>query len=91
MYSQPIHESRNLKQARPLGHDVDLLRNAPATPPWELSSKNYHMNPGMSISFYIPYSVYAQITSRGLFCKIQSPVAVCDDNDVFIFFGVQHV
>ena len=27
-----IHESRNLKQARPCGQDGDLLRNALATP-----------------------------------------------------------
>ncbi len=36
MYSRTIHESRKLKQARPIGQYVDLLRdNTPATPSWD--------------------------------------------------------
>ena len=36
MHSFPvIHESRNLKQARPAGQYVDLLRYTLATPSWE--------------------------------------------------------
>ena len=31
-----IHESRNLKQARPNGQYVDLLRYTLATPSWDL-------------------------------------------------------
>ena len=37
------HESRNLKQARPKGQYVDLLRNTLATPPWEKTSEVYHL------------------------------------------------
>ena len=37
-----IHESRNLKQARPKGQYVDLLRRALATPSWEFIDKVYH-------------------------------------------------
>ena len=38
MYSSTIHESRNLKQARPKGQYVDLLRYelSLATPSWDL-------------------------------------------------------
>ena len=35
MYSSTIHESRNLKQARPCGQYVDLLRYTLATPSWD--------------------------------------------------------
>ena len=35
MHSLAIHESRNLKQARPSGQYVDLLRNTLATPSWD--------------------------------------------------------
>ena len=35
MHSLPIHESRNLKQARPNGQYVDLLRYTLATPSWD--------------------------------------------------------
>lgn len=31
-----IHESRNLKQARPIGQYVDLLRHTLTTPSWDL-------------------------------------------------------
>ena len=41
--SLTTHESRNLKQARPNGQYVDLLRNTLATPPWENTSKVYHL------------------------------------------------
>ncbi len=34
MHSFTIHESRNLKQARPKGQYVDLLRYTLATPSW---------------------------------------------------------
>ena len=43
MHSFPvIHESRNLKQARPKGQYVDLLRNTLATPSWDFIDKYYH-------------------------------------------------
>ena len=42
MHSFAIHESRNLKQARPKGQYVDLLRRALATPSWEFIDKVYH-------------------------------------------------
>ncbi len=35
MHSFTIHESRNLKQARPKGQYVDLLRYTLATPSWD--------------------------------------------------------
>ena len=35
MHSFTTHESRNLKQARPKGQYVDLLRYTLATPSWE--------------------------------------------------------
>ncbi len=35
MHSFTIHESRNLKQARPKGQHVDLLRYTLATPSWD--------------------------------------------------------
>ena len=38
MYSFAIHESRNLKQARPNGQYVDLLRYTLATPSWDFIS-----------------------------------------------------
>ena len=34
-----IHESRNLKQARPKGQYVDLLRYTLATPSWDFYLK----------------------------------------------------
>ena len=39
MYSFTIHESRNLKQARPKGQYVDLLRTGALTTP--SNAKNY--------------------------------------------------
>jgi len=48
-----IHESRNLKQARPIGQYVDLLRYALATPSWDLFiDKYYHVKKVMSILFH---------------------------------------
>ena len=44
------HESRNLKQARPNGQYVDLLRNTLATPPWENTHEVYHLIVNMSIT-----------------------------------------
>ena len=41
MYSYAAHESRNLKQARPFGQDVDLLRIAALATP--LLSNLYHI------------------------------------------------
>ena len=35
MHSFTTHESRNLKQARPKGQYVDLLRYTLATPSWD--------------------------------------------------------
>ena len=43
MYSfADIHESRNLKQARPHGQYVDLLRYTLATPSWNFTEIFYH-------------------------------------------------
>jgi len=43
MYSfAVIHESRILKQARPEGQCVDLLRLTLATPPWNRKSVQTH-------------------------------------------------
>ena len=48
--SLTTHESRNLKQARPNGQYVDLLRNTLATPPWENTYEAYHLIANMSIT-----------------------------------------
>ena len=42
MHSLTTHESRNLKQARPKGQYVDLLRYTLATPSWDLLVRYYH-------------------------------------------------
>ena len=42
MHSFTTHESRNLKQARPKGQYVDLLRYTLATPSWDLLGLLYH-------------------------------------------------
>ena len=51
-HAQPtaLHESRNLKQARPFGQYVDLLRNALATPsfPYIIPQKFPFVNPYFS-------------------------------------------
>ena len=40
MHSFTTHESRNLKQARPKGQYVDLLRYTLATPSWDFPNYN---------------------------------------------------
>ena len=44
-----IHESRKLKQARPKGQYVDLLRRAPATPSWAFSIERILPCAGMPV------------------------------------------
>lgn len=50
MYSSTvIHESHDLKQARPYGQYVDLLRFTLATPSWDFLVKYYHKKGALSI------------------------------------------
>ena len=55
MHSFTTHESRNLKQARPKGQYVDLLRYTLATPSWDLLGILYHQESLLSNTFIIHF------------------------------------